>query len=624
MKRTTIKRWKPKKFKRYQYRELKITGRSKNKQRRQRKLIGKYFILLSTGKAKYGAIIKFITKRLCMVEQAVLVTESLIKHTSSKFIITPKKNKRLLETMEVTFTEQNVEDFKAVASLSEVMTELEKEKKIAKKVTPLKILSCATCNHKFTRRQHYEQHLKEHTKTNPASNSSSSGSEAEMVIDDDCILVLDDNDFNIMKDPPVPLGNGLNFKQDPDEAKTDELYCMVEDCGEKFDKEESLTAHIAASHERQEERPFKCKKCGDGFRRESGLIAHDRIKHAVEVIDIPEVEPKKRTRRKSVFISNKPLNNGSVSTPAPSTTSKEQNAQPVISFALFDSSQKKSFICHICSTVFLQREYLDRHVFTQHIVKSYVCYHCKVGFQKLNLLAHMKTEHIHSIKEPNFIASVNDIESTAIFRCCFCRFSVKSRSRVSDHMKNEHYEEFEKNETIEENFSSPDSLENLVLPETAKLIEDELDLLVEDLSRENVEEQRTRKKRNDPSFRHRCAHCLNNYAKLSVLKTHRCIPGNTNGSHKPSESSSKKSSPPRIKKTVIPPSKAAELAVSIFASNVKKRTSTTTSIISQMRNAKCKKSAGFFGCQMCPAVFTDKEMFNDHTLNAHVTKHRPL
>lgn len=624
---TIGKQWKPKQHKAYHKRIPKKPGKFRRQRDRRRKLIGKYVILLTKRTAKYGAILKFITKRRCRVEQAVLVDPTLTKQTSSKFIITPKRNKSLLKKIEVTFTKKNVEDYEAIVSLSKVMMELEKENEQSKKVTPIKILSCATCNHKFTRRKHYEEHVAGHNKARAAAEPQSSDSEKEMVIDDDCILVLEGDDLNYSTNSHAAP---LTMKEDPDDAKPDEFYCMVEDCGRKFNSEELLLMHIATSHDRHEDRPFKCTKCGDGFKRESGLVAHIRIKHAVEevTIDSPDDEQPRRPRRKSVFIANQPKVNGLNSKPGSSTSSKPQNSQPLISFELFDSCKKSSFMCHVCSNVFPKREYLDRHVVTQHIVKGYICYKCNVGYQRANLIPHMKTAHINSINESDFIKCLSDIESTAIFRCCFCRFSVKSRSRVSEHMKDEHYEEFEKHETIYENSSSPDSLENLVLPETAKLIESELDLLVEiPTEKKETGQPRKRKRHNDPSFKYRCGHCLRRYAKLFALKKHICSGANAILIDSDRDSRFQTTSQQSTQRTFnssgslvnsgSPPTSTAEETI---ASKNKTRTLATTSIISQMREkSKSKKPSGFFGCQMCPAVFTDKDMFNEHSLTAHST-----
>lgn len=631
MKITRIKQWKQKHRMIHRRQLFKKTGKFKNKRNGREKIprryLGKYVILLSKRKAKYGAILKFVTNRLCRVEKSFLVDRTLIKQTSSKYIITPKRNQRLLKKVEVIFTKKNVEDFKSIVSLS--MNHGEKKEKF-KTITPIKIFSCMTCNHKFTRLKDYKEHMETHVVPGPPS----SDSEGEMVIDDDCVLILDNNDYDV-KSPGAPI----NLKEDPDEVKPEEHYCMVEDCGKKFDSEEFLVTHVASVHDRHEDRPFKCPKCGDGFKRESGLVAHDKMKHAVETLDLSEDDgPPKRRRRKSVFVSSEPKVNGLAPAlepcPGPSSSTSKQDIQPSVSFTHFSSIKKTTFICHICSTLFHHREYLDRHVLTQHIVKSFNCFKCNVSLERMTIMRHLKSAHLDNVTEPEFAECLNNIESTAVFKCCFCRFSVEQRARVSEHLLSEHYEEFEKHESSE-NASSPDSLEDLVLPETAKLIEN--DLLVELPAKQRTNESGTRRQSNDPSFKHRCVHCSKRYSRISHLQRHACIKKKSSSlnSQGTSKSSSQDSSPipsssrkSLVQETVkvatvklpVRTSQALNIAKKIFAPIVKRRSSTTASVISQMRNnAKSQNSTGFYGCQMCPTVFTDKEMFKDHTLTAHKT-----
>lgn len=80
-------------------------------------------------------------------------------------------------------------------------------------------------------------------------------------------------------------------------------------------------------------------------------------------------------------------------------------------------------------------------------------------------------------------------------------------------MSEEHYEEFDKEE-YNDNSSSPDSLEELVLPENRPRL---LEI--------NKFQLNKRKSANDPSFRFRCVRCKKRFSRQHWLKDHafKCI-----------------------------------------------------------------------------------------------------
>lgn len=196
-----------------------------------------------------------------------------------------------------------------------------------------------------------------------------------------------------------------------------------------------------------------------------------------------------------------------------------------LKYQRFDSRMKTEFKCKICSTSFSNRKYLNRHVTTLHLSTVYRCFQCNVPFNnKLHLLRHLQAAHLKYKDEHGYIATIKNVESVAYFQCCFCKYSSKIKSKVEEHMNNEHYEDFEKNDTLEESVSSsPDSLDELLLPETRALRRqdefDEEDLLQELIPKDN---NKKRKPANDPSFKYRCARCLRRFSRSSWLKKHPC------------------------------------------------------------------------------------------------------
>lgn len=199
-----------------------------------------------------------------------------------------------------------------------------------------------------------------------------------------------------------------------------------------------------------------------------------------------------------------------------------------IKYQRFDSSFKTEFSCRMCSTTFNERSFLNRHLTNMHLSRVYKCYKCNVPFnKKLQLTKHLHAAHLKYKDEDGFIASISNLESVGYFQCCFCKYSSKLRDKVAEHMTNEHYEDFEKGDGRDESISSsPDSLEELLLPETRALKDnDELyeeDLLQEMEPKEKNLNKKIKKPANDPSFRYRCARCHKRFSRSSWLKKHPC------------------------------------------------------------------------------------------------------
>jgi Zinc finger, C2H2 type len=570
-----------KKWKRKQQKFIRKFSAVKRFKQKRGQIKRKYVLLLSRKNKKCGAVLKFINRKRFRAMWAVPINQAVKKQTSRKFMITPKRNWKVLKNVEVIVSSKFKEQFLKVWTRSHdpdthrLIKEKEKLGEILPKITPIKIISCKDCNHKFTSRKLFDEHTHSHIDLD----SSSDESEKEMVIDDDVELILD-FDFEDHQSSRQHPENLLNLKEEP---KADEFCCMMNNCEKVFTNEDALIVHIGMQHE-SEDKAFPCKKCNESFTRESGLLAHSRIVHPLEIIEpLPLLIPTK-VHGKSHFFTMSPPPQSSNDTPKSKISSKN-----TIKFKRYDS--KEGFICRICSVSLEQRLHLDRHITVHHISKVYFCYKCHNPYQRMQLLNHLKTAHLKSVHDPGYISTLQDLESVSSHRCPFCRFTSKERNRVDQHMTQEHYDEFEKGEFNDEDdendhVSSPDSLENLFSAETIKVLrnkeEDEDDLLVEVPKKKKMksEKQRKRKPHNDPTFKFRCARCQRRFSRKKNLLTHICVRIEINDSNQKSPS-------------VDPAPKR--------------------------HSAKSQMLNGFYNCSSCSHVFTDKALFNQHVSSAHST-----
>lgn len=552
MKPSTMQRWKRKQQRLYRKHSMNVKSRYK----RKRDLSGKFVILLNRSRSKCAAVLKFLSKQLCKTKYAVFIDSTTLKMTSSRFIISPRKNRKLLRKIEVIVTDRFKKDY-------EGLYERLKQLAAAPKVSSIKIFSCATCNHKFTSKERFDLHGHAHE------GSRSSDSETDLVIDDDVELILDDESFTAMQNLPEPSGD---TKLDHSEAKLEELT-------EKFDSEEAPVTDPRIQHKKD---PFMCIKCGAGFIKLSSLITHIQTAHPVEIIEPHHLPP---SRGNSVYVK-RTSQNGTEKQP-------EASAKPsTISFQRFDSSKDNVwFVCRFCSVSFDNRFLLDRHMAVYHVKKFYFCYKCHVSYVTgVKMLNHLREAHVGQINDTGYLQTISNLESATSFRCPFCNFNSKDRKCVSLHLTNEHYEDFDKSKLEEEPTSSPDSLENLILPETAKMLEDEKvleeeeeeDLLVEVPEKKEKEVPAARKRRkpqNDPSFKFRCARCRKRFARAASLRKHFCPRGEAE-------------TQPVIEQL---PSKPIPNSPKVHQ----------------------KTMNGFFRCTSCPQVFTDRDLFNAHAASAH-------
>ena len=576
MKLSTTQRWKQLQHKPYGLRNRTL----KLKIKKKRDLSGKYVILLNQKRNKYAALLKFISKTICKVKAAIVINNKIIKQISPKFIISPrKKSKKFLRKIEVIVSKRFKDEYEKLHSFAK-----KPSKEEMKVIPPIKIFSCTTCNHKFTSKKYFDEHQESHEQSqNNVNTSSGSESEGELMIDDDVMLVVGENSNSISPCPDF----ATSVKKDPNEVEAEEFCCMMQNCGKKFDTEDLLVLHIGMYHNAK---TFKCNKCDNSFKREAGLIAHQRMVHPVEVIP-PKMEAPKRARRQSVFFQS----------PVNGTTQQTSNESPVsrnVVFKPYNSSTKTKFMCRICSAKFAQRTFLDRHITVHHITKMYHCFKCGNSFTSIKLLDHLKVIHKDLVNDEKYIATISDVESISIHRCPFCRYSSRIRNQVNDHMKDEHYDEFEKSEHPEEdNASSPDSLDSLLLPESLKILNGkESKLLAAKHLKENM--TKARRRANDPSFKYRCARCQRRFARPNTLHKHMCI--------------RKEAEPSRSESPDLP---AISPPPAISTSNNLNNTSKAAGRFT----AKSQMVNGFFNCLLCPQVFTDRAMFTIHVSTGHLS-----
>lgn len=574
----------------------------KYKKKKKRDLSGKYVILLNSQNRKVGALLKFVNRDTCKVVTGIIIDKWDLKQTSRKFIISPKKDKRLLDTIQVIVNLKFQKQYEQIVEKAAKIEEKRAKKKSKQskrrtkdptlrhrdtpeykaivasvpKVKPIKIFNCLLCNHKFTKRSIYEEHCKTHKQRD---RRDSSGSENELLIDDDVMYVIESEAQEFSHEPRAAL------KSEPDEPTPEKFLCF---CQELFDTEQSMLTHIAEHHGEEVPKSFPCSKCPVTFAKESSLIAHSRSSHPVTTISEHEAgdpEVRQKARRKSMYVSDPSKLKPSTPTqvlPFYQVPSTSSNAK--ITFERYNSMHKKNFVCRICSISFQVRQLLDRHVQVQHISKLFYCYKCEVPFTLLSLFTHLKTSHLDCSREQQYIDTVADVESVAMFRCGFCQFTSRQRPRVETHHRFEHYDEFEKCEDKDQQASSSDSLEELVLPDTAKKIAE----TEWELKKVFEYEKRTRRPWNDPSFKFRCARCQRRFLKASSLKTHSCN---------------------RSSVKALPTQQPAVRNVTPIAT---KATGNELLVVN-----------GFHRCPRCPQVFTDQINFQKHVSETHDMQQTP-
>lgn len=148
-----------------------------------RNFSGKFLFLLS--KSNLCTILKFLSRNVCITAAVVTVDPLLTRLISTKYVLSSKKNKRLIAQSEVRITKEFEECFQRL-----FRSENDKSgKKLFKKITPIKITSCKICNQKFIKSALEEHIALAHG--NDQSDSSRSGD--ELYIDDDIELMLDND-----------------------------------------------------------------------------------------------------------------------------------------------------------------------------------------------------------------------------------------------------------------------------------------------------------------------------------------------------------------------------------------------------------------------------------------------
>jgi hypothetical protein len=186
------------------------------------------------------------------------------------------------------------------------------------------------------------------------------------------------------------------------------------------------------------------------------------------------------------------------------------------------TSGKKELWCSMCSACYSDRSFLDRHVISLHILARFRCYKCKAltGFKKC-LLEHVESQHSNFCNDLEYQNTLTNACNYLIYQCCFCKYISNQRHTVINHLMEEHYDEFEReevNELRDSHSESPDSLSELLIPES-------LIKFREKVAKE-VSLQSTNS--NDQTLEFRCVRCLKRFSEKVWLILHVCKPKRKN------------------------------------------------------------------------------------------------
>lgn len=181
MKLLQVKRWKHKQKMFNQKYKLKNLKKSE----RTRDFSGKFLFLFS--RKNICTILKFISKKVCVTETALIIDESFIKQVSKKLIITSKYNKKVLQELEVRISQK----------FKESMLKLVKVNRDSNR-PDMKKYTCEICLEQFSSLIKLESHID----TLHELESEGESISEDLVIDDDVELVLDDGDDSYQKLPP--------------------------------------------------------------------------------------------------------------------------------------------------------------------------------------------------------------------------------------------------------------------------------------------------------------------------------------------------------------------------------------------------------------------------------------
>lgn len=168
MKFSAVRRWKIKERNFNQKYKLKAGKKTQH----SRYLKGKFIFLLT--KTKLCAVLRFLSKKLCVTESLILIDDKFLNLVSPKYIIPHNKHKKLCAKVQVTKDFQNsCEKFvkrngvtkktssAVVQNAVKTHDDFKKEelKDENRKITPIKILSCKICNEKFLKKELLEEHV---------------------------------------------------------------------------------------------------------------------------------------------------------------------------------------------------------------------------------------------------------------------------------------------------------------------------------------------------------------------------------------------------------------------------------------------------------------------------------
>ena len=174
MKLLQVKRWKHKQKMFNQKYKLKNLKKSE----RTRDFSGKFLFLFS--RKNVCTILKFISKKVCVTETALIIDDSFMKQVSKKLVINSKYNRKVLQAqLEVRITQKFKESMLKIIKVNRDSNRPEMKKH-----------TCEICLEQFSSLIKLESHIDtlHELESEPESISE------ELVIDDDVELVLDDDE----------------------------------------------------------------------------------------------------------------------------------------------------------------------------------------------------------------------------------------------------------------------------------------------------------------------------------------------------------------------------------------------------------------------------------------------
>ena len=224
-------------------------------------------------------------------------------------------------------------------------------------------LQCPQCNAKLTTRHHYQRHLQAHEK------------------------------------------NAGNFECDF--------------CGKTFSQRRKYLVHRRQQH--VGEKKYKCDVCDKSFLQKEFLLRHQFIHSAVAPFscDLCGVSFRQQVNLKQHQLRRHPqrglddggavvVGGGRVDDSRPHACLEDgcgkrfRTSSELKNHKLYHGEVARSYSCHFCSSAFVEKRHLDRHIRRVHTgVRNFLCEYCdKTFYEKYELNYHCRRHHAHHHHHP--------------------------------------------------------------------------------------------------------------------------------------------------------------------------------------------------------------------------------